>query len=109
MEVFDWLGDFFTGITAFVEAPDPQAVRLVERARSPPHRLRPRQAGHDDDRPRLDCWTASTSSNRNCEKLSDDELKETASKLRAKLADGETLDDLLPEAFAACREAGRRT
>ena len=26
----------------------------------------------------------------------------------SRLAEGETLDDLLPEAFAACREAGRR-
>ena len=28
---------------------------------------------------------------------------------RARLADGETLDDLLPEAFATVREAARRT
>ena len=26
----------------------------------------------------------------------------------SRLAEGETLDELLPEAFAACREAGRR-
>jgi preprotein translocase subunit SecA len=42
------------------------------------------------------------------QKLSDEELKETATKLRARLAAGETLDDILPEAFAAVREAGRR-
>jgi preprotein translocase subunit SecA len=42
------------------------------------------------------------------EKLSDAELKETTSKLRQKLHDGQTLDDLLPEAFAAVRESGRR-
>ncbi|HUI40428.1 MAG TPA: preprotein translocase subunit SecA, partial [Terriglobia bacterium] len=30
-------------------------------------------------------------------------------KLKARLAEGATLDDLLPEAFALCREAGRRT
>ncbi|HJT77446.1 MAG TPA: preprotein translocase subunit SecA [Gemmataceae bacterium] len=41
--------------------------------------------------------------------LSDDELKAVTPKLREKLAQGATLDDLLPEAFAACREAGRRT
>ncbi|MCP6769340.1 hypothetical protein NL529_31280, partial [Klebsiella pneumoniae] len=35
------------------------------------------------------------------EKLSDGELKQTATKLRAKLADGKTLDDVLPEMFAA--------
>src|SRR5260370_42432509 len=37
--------------------------------------------------------------------LSDEELKGTAAKLRAKLAQGATLEDLLPEAFAATREA----
>jgi preprotein translocase subunit SecA len=41
--------------------------------------------------------------------LSDDELKALTPKLRERLAKGETLDDLLPEAFAACREAGLRT
>ncbi len=40
--------------------------------------------------------------------LSDERLKETASEMRARLAKGETLDDLLPDAFAAVREAGRR-
>ena len=42
------------------------------------------------------------------EKLSDGELRETASKMRRRLADGQTLDMLLPEAFAAVREAGKR-
>lgn len=42
------------------------------------------------------------------ERLSDAELKETASRLRRRLADGQTLDDLLPDAFAAVREAGKR-
>ncbi|MBS0204854.1 MAG: preprotein translocase subunit SecA [Planctomycetes bacterium] len=42
------------------------------------------------------------------ETLSDSELRETASKLRRQLADGKTLDDLLPDAFAAVREAGKR-
>ncbi|MEI8382327.1 MAG: preprotein translocase subunit SecA [Planctomycetota bacterium] len=42
------------------------------------------------------------------EKLSDAELKETASRLRKRLADGQTLDDLLPDAFAAVRESGKR-
>lgn len=42
------------------------------------------------------------------ERLSDGELRETASKMRRRLADGETLDMLLPDAFAAVREAGKR-
>ena len=40
--------------------------------------------------------------------LSDDELREQTARFRERLAAGETLDDLLTEAFAACREAGRR-
>ncbi|NBR04303.1 MAG: preprotein translocase subunit SecA [Planctomycetes bacterium] len=41
--------------------------------------------------------------------LSDDELRQMASKLRERLAQGETLDSLLPVAFAACRESARRS
>ncbi|UCR90301.1 preprotein translocase subunit SecA [Mycetocola spongiae] len=41
--------------------------------------------------------------------LSDDELREETAELRGRYADGETLDDLLPEAFAAVREAAKRT
>ena len=41
--------------------------------------------------------------------LSDAELREETDKFRARLADGESLDDLLPEAFAAVREAAKRT
>src|SRR5215208_4137302 len=42
------------------------------------------------------------------EALSDLELRELANGLRDRLEEGETLDDLLPESFAATREAGRR-
>ena len=40
--------------------------------------------------------------------LSDDQLAALTPALRARLAAGETLDDLLPDAFAAVREAARR-
>ena len=40
--------------------------------------------------------------------LSDEELKAKTSEFKARLANGETLDDLLPEAYAVCREAARR-
>ncbi len=40
--------------------------------------------------------------------LSDEELKGKTYEFKKRLAAGETLDDLLPEAFAACREAGDR-
>jgi preprotein translocase subunit SecA len=42
------------------------------------------------------------------QKLSDDELRQTAAKFRARLLKGETLDDLMAEAFAAVRESSRR-
>src|SRR3954453_10004549 len=40
--------------------------------------------------------------------LTDEQLKGKTAEFRARLANGETLDDLLPEAFAVVREAGRR-
>ncbi|MBP3460477.1 MAG: preprotein translocase subunit SecA [Lachnospiraceae bacterium] len=40
--------------------------------------------------------------------LSDDELKNKTKEYKNRLAEGETLDDLLPEAFATVREAARR-
>ena len=43
------------------------------------------------------------------EKMSDDELRSQTGLFRERLAKGETLDDLLPEAFAVVREASRRT
>ena len=42
------------------------------------------------------------------EVLSDEELQAVTPALKQRLADGETLDDILPDAFAACREASRR-
>lgn len=44
----------------------------------------------------------------NFEALSDDDLRATTAGLKARLANGETLDDVLEEAFAAVREAARR-
>ena len=41
-------------------------------------------------------------------KLSDDELKDNTNKLKERLKGGETLDDILPEAFATVREASKR-
>ncbi len=43
------------------------------------------------------------------EALSDEEIRTDADELRRRARDGESLDDLLPEAFALCREASRRT
>ncbi|ALB01691.1 preprotein translocase subunit SecA [Francisella persica ATCC VR-331] len=43
------------------------------------------------------------------EKLSDEQLKAKTLEYRERLANGEILDNLLPEAFATVREAARRT
>src|SRR3954449_4505631 len=42
------------------------------------------------------------------QKKSDDELRGMTAEFRRRLDKGEPLDDLLPEAFAVCREGGRR-
>lgn len=42
------------------------------------------------------------------EKLSDAELQAKTPAFKARIANGEALSDLLPEAFAVCREASRR-
>ena len=41
-------------------------------------------------------------------RLSDEELKAKTKEFKDRLAKGETLDDILPEAFATVREAGKR-
>ncbi|MDZ5253121.1 preprotein translocase subunit SecA [Clostridium sp. LIBA-8841] len=42
------------------------------------------------------------------EKLSDEELKQKTFEFKNRYANGESLDDMLPEAFAVCREASTR-
>ncbi|MFH1825489.1 MAG: preprotein translocase subunit SecA [Candidatus Firestonebacteria bacterium] len=43
------------------------------------------------------------------QKLSDNELKDKTNEFKERLAKGETLDDLLPEAYAVVRETAKRT
>ncbi|WP_026146285.1 preprotein translocase subunit SecA [Zestomonas thermotolerans] len=40
--------------------------------------------------------------------LSDEQLRAKTAEFKARLGKGETLDQILPEAFAVCREAGKR-
>ncbi len=42
------------------------------------------------------------------ERLTDDELRQSSERFRERLRNGEILENLLPEAFAAVRESGRR-
>ena len=43
------------------------------------------------------------------EKLSDEELRDKTREFKSRFAGGETLDDILPEAYAVVREAAKRT
>ena len=107
MDFFDRLGDFFNWLTGLVEG-------LVRRFFGSSNEREIRRIGFvRDAEGKTDVAPGSILDRINqlepdMEKLSEGELKETASKIRAKLADGKTLDDVLPEAFAATREAGRR-
>ena len=42
------------------------------------------------------------------EKMSDDELRNQTKQFMQRLRNGETTDDILTEAFAVCREGGKR-
>lgn len=42
------------------------------------------------------------------QKLSDEELRNKTAEFKDRLTQGETLDDILPEAFAVVREASKR-
>ena len=42
-------------------------------------------------------------------KMSDEELKGKTQEFKQRLSKGETLDDILPEAYAVVREAARRS
>jgi preprotein translocase subunit SecA len=107
MEFFDRLGDFFTAVTAFIE-------RLIRMLFGSSNEREIRRIGFLRDKNGNDSLAPGSVLDRinqlepELERLSDAELKETASKLRAKLADGKTLGDLLPEMFAAVRESGKR-
>ena len=43
------------------------------------------------------------------EKMTEEELRGQTDKFRERYANGESLDDMLPEAFATVREASKRT
>ena len=43
------------------------------------------------------------------EKLSSDEMRQKTEQFKKRLSEGETLDDIMPEAFALVREASKRT
>lgn len=106
MEFLERIGEFFVSLTAIFE-------RLITRLFGASNERQIRRLGFIR---RAGVTTITPGSildriNRfelDLQKISDEELKQTATRLRARLAAGETLDDVLPDAFAAVRESGRR-
>jgi preprotein translocase subunit SecA len=108
MDFLDRIGDWFQVFTGFIE-------RFITAIFGSSNRRRIRKFGFERDERRATSKIVPGSilerinaQEADWQKLSDEELKQTAEKLRARMAAGETLDDVLPEAFAAVREAGRR-
>ena len=68
--------------------------------------------GNANDRELKPLWPIVTNINAlepEFEKLSDDELRAKTAAFKKRLSEGETLDRIVPEAFAAVREASKRT
>ncbi len=107
MEVLDKVGDWFNASTAAVE-------RFITRLFGSSNERRVEQIGFVRDKEgQVTIVPGSILERINAlepefEKLSDEDLKQSAAKFRARLAKGETLEDLLPEAFAAVRESSKR-
>ena len=107
MEILDKVGDAFNLVLGGAE-------RFITNVFGSSNERRVRQIGFSRDKNRNSVILPGSFLDRinrmepDFEKLSDGELRETASKMRKRLADGETLDMLLPEAFAAVRESGKR-
>jgi preprotein translocase subunit SecA len=106
MDFLETIGDFFVSLTAMIE-------RLLTRLFGASNERLMRRLGFLRRGDQTTILPGSLLDKINQQEahwqtLSDERLKETASEMRARLAKGETLDDLLPDSFAAVREAGRR-
>ncbi|WP_237228013.1 preprotein translocase subunit SecA [Rubinisphaera sp. JC750] len=107
MEFLERLGDWFTAVTAWLD-------HRIQRMFGSDNERMIRKLGFVRSRDGEDSIVPGSLLDRinqlepDFEKLSEGELKGLSEKYRARLNDGETLDDLLPEAFAAVRESGKR-
>lgn len=91
--LFEILGDSFTNLTRWIET---QLTSLFGSSNARYiKRLAPKIAAINELEPSL-------------EQLTEAELRGKTAEFRSRLRQGETLDDLLIEAFAVCREASRR-
>ena len=106
MDFLEKIGDFFVGLTSLIE-------RLITRLFGASNERMIRKLGFERKGTVSRILPGSTLDQINqleprLQQLTDDELRQTAARLRERLAKGETLDDILPEAFASVRESGRR-
>lgn len=106
MEILDKIGDFFTAFTGGIE-------RTITKVFGASNDRLMRKLGfiRQDGVTTITPGSILDQINQFEEKLkllSDDELRQTTPRMRERLKKGEKLDDLLPEVFAAVREAGRR-
>ncbi|GAB4161555.1 MAG: hypothetical protein Tsb009_38830 [Planctomycetaceae bacterium] len=107
MQILDTLSDWFTAFTGGIE-------RFITRLFGASNERQIAKFGYQRDKDGNVTITPGSILDQinklepEFEKLTDEELKQTASKFRARIAEGETLDDLLPEAFAAVRESSKR-
>ena len=106
MDFLEGIGDFFVSLTAMIE-------RLLTRLFGASNERLMRRLGFLRKGDQTTITPGSLLEKINLQEahwqaLSDEQLKETAAAMRARLAQGEMLDNLLPDAFAAVREAGRR-
>ncbi|MAT14914.1 MAG: preprotein translocase subunit SecA [Planctomyces sp.] len=107
MQFLEKIGDFLGSLTGFIE-------RFITGLFGSSNERRIKRIGYVRDKSgKASVISGSTLDRINSlepewEKLTDAELKESTTKFRRRLADGETLDDLLPEAFAAVRESSKR-
>ncbi|MFN0052525.1 MAG: preprotein translocase subunit SecA [Planctomycetales bacterium] len=106
MEFLEKIGDFFIALTASIE-------RFITRLFGASNEREMKRLGFVRKGGETTLVPGSTLDKINqyeahWKTLSDEELRQSATRFRERLAKGETLDDLLPEVFAAARESGRR-
>jgi len=107
MEFLERLGDWFVGLTAGIN-------QLIQRIFGSHNERIIKQIGFVRDKEGNDELVPGSLLDKisqlepEMEKHSEGELKELTGKFRERLSDGQTLDEILPEAFAAVREAGKR-
>jgi len=107
MDFIDRLGEFFTTLTELIE-------RVVRGLFGSSNEREIRHIGFLRERDGTSKVIPGTVLDRinslepEMQKLTEGELRSTTDRLRKKLADGKTLEQVLPEAFAAVRESGVR-